>query len=96
MLYVSVAPALVVGFQLENNTRKVIDLTQVLSSTALCSMIFAVTVAVKGRVIIFTSTIYDLSQEFKIHFLPWYCVIGFIGCFIPILLAILNVSLFVK
>jgi hypothetical protein len=103
MFFCSIAPALAFGVQLEQKIGGNIGLTEVLSSTALCGMIFAVIggqplviVGVTGPVVIFTTTVYNLAEKFKIPFLEWYCVIGFIAGFFHILLAIFNVSLLVK
>ncbi len=68
-----------------------IGLIEVLSSTALCGMVFAaiggqplVIVGITGPVVIFTTTVYTLAEKFKIPFLQWYRVIGFIGGFFSI------------
>jgi hypothetical protein len=86
MFFCSIAPALAFGVQLEQKIGGNIGLTEVLSSTALCGMIFAVIggqplviVGVTGPVVIFTTTVYNLAEKFKIPFLEWYCVIGFIA-----------------
>jgi hypothetical protein len=69
-----------------------IGLIEVLSSTVLCGMVFAVIGGqalvivgiTAGPVVIFTTSVYTLDEKFKIPFLQWCCVIGFIGGFFSI------------
>jgi len=103
MFFTSIAPALSFGSLLSTKTNFELGVTEVLFATAVCGMGFAITagqpmviVGVTGPVVIFSTTVYDLSKRFNIPFVPWLCIIGFESAFMHILLAVFNATTLVK
>ena len=78
MFFTSISPAITFGAFLAQSTAGKMGLVEVLMSTFLCGSVFAVAagqplviVGVTGPVCIFTITVYTISVEYEIPFLPF-------------------------
>lgn len=103
MFFTSIAPALAFGFLLDTKTNHELGVVEVLFSTALCGMVYAlisgqpmVLVGVTGPISIFTITVYDLSKTFGIPFIQWYSMIGYYTAAFHFILATSNMCLLIK
>lgn len=103
MFFTSIAPALSFGSLLNETIKGELGVTEVLFTTSLCEIMFAilsgqpmVIVGVTGPVAIFAATLYSLSITLNIPFIPFLAATGFWAGLMHMILGITNASTLVK
>lgn len=97
MFMTSIGPAVTFANLLDQETNKEIGVVEVLSSSALCGIIFSVLggqplviLGVTGPVAIFSIAVYTIADTMGVHFLPFYAWCQIWSAFMHIVIAAAN------